>query len=97
MERNCSALSAAQFDMAFVDMGVADKDVHTTFSQLPAVALNAFVDYLFLMDATYIVSSGSSFSGTVCSIKGLRSQENTSANLTGRRILMCMPPICDMM
>lgn len=94
MERNCSSHSATDFDMAFVDMGVADKDVHTSFSEHPAAALNAFVDYLFLMDATFIVRSGSSFSGTVSSIKGLRCRESNSANLVGRRILICLPPVC---
>lgn len=94
MERNCSKNSAAEFNMAFVDLGLADEDVHTTFSTHPEAALNAFIDFLFLMDATFIVRPGSSFSGTVCLIKGLRCQESTRADLVGRHIHICLPPDC---
>lgn len=80
--------------MVFADMGVEDKDVHTNFSTHPAAATNAFVDYLFLMDATLIVRSGSSFSGTVCSIKGLRCRESRRADLIRRHIIICLPREC---
>jgi len=56
----------------YVDLGIAETDAHTSFSKDPATtASNAFLDFLFLMDAFIIVRTSSSFSGTVATIKGL--------------------------
>lgn len=94
MERTCSELAAPEVNLVFVDMGLADNDVHTAFSANPEAASNAFVDFLFLMDATFIVRSKSSFSGVVCSIKGLRCQGSRSPDLVARHITLCMPRLC---
>lgn len=94
MERNCSLYAAADFDVTFVDIGVGSEEVHTAFSQHPQVASNAFMDYLFLMDARFIVRSGSSFSATVCSIKMLVCRKSHTT-LVGRSIEICLPAACD--
>lgn len=93
MERNCSLYAAADFNVTSVDIGVASEDVHTAFSQRPEVASNAFMDFLFLMDSTFIVRSGSSFSATVCSIKGLTCQKSHTT-VMGRSIEICFPASC---
>ena len=76
MARNCSAVAGDQHVKAgFVDLGVAANESHTMFSTNPDTAVNAFIDFLYMMDATVIVSTGSSFSSAVAEIKGHRSHE----------------------
>ncbi|CAM9873547.1 unnamed protein product [Ectocarpus sp. 12 AP-2014] len=72
MASNCTALAAQHTIRAgYIDLGVSDNDAHTAFSKDPGTtALNAFIDYLYLMDASVIVQTGSSFPSTVASMKG---------------------------
>lgn len=95
MVNNCSVHSPADFTVAFVEKGDANADVFGNASVDTRNASNPFVDYLFLMDAKFIVRSGSSFSGSVCSIKGLRCQQSTSVDLIARRVILCLPEVCD--
>lgn len=74
MARNCSAGAEDHgFKAGFVDLGIAPDESHTTFSKNPDTIVNAFIDFLYLMDASVIVSTGSSFSFAVAEIKGYRS------------------------
>lgn len=73
MARNCSAGAEDHgFKPGFVDLGIAPDESHTTFSKNPDTVVNAFIDFLYLMDASVIVSTGSSFSFAVAEIKGYR-------------------------
>lgn len=84
----------------FVDLGIAEVDAHTNFTSTPEkTTLNAFIDYLFLMDATTIVRSGSSFSGTVAMFKGFECRKpRVESKLPMTRmftgLLVCMAPGC---
>eukprot|EP00752_Nemacystus_decipiens_P012206 g10821.t1 len=74
MARNCS-IDVTEWGglPGFVDLGIAAEDSHTQFSKNPnTTAINAFIDYLYLMDADVIVRTGSSFSGTVANVKGMK-------------------------
>ncbi|CAM9261505.1 unnamed protein product [Ectocarpus sp. 13 AM-2016] len=97
MSRNCTALAAEHgIGSGFVDLGIDDVDAHTDFSRNPeATALNAFIDYLYLMDASIVVQTGSSFSSTVASIKGFICR--TKGNPEEMPVLdlkICMPADC---
>lgn len=71
MGRNCSTQGSNR-EVVLIDTGLEPGDVHTALSNHPEeAALTAFLDYLFIMDATFIVRTGSSFSGTAASIKQL--------------------------
>eukprot|EP00903_Cladosiphon_okamuranus_P021167 g19443.t1 len=73
MARNCSEAAEGEdhhVSAGLVDMGVADSDSHTAFSKNPESVINAFVDLLYLMDASVIVCTSSSFAGAVTAIKG---------------------------
>lgn len=97
MARNCSTSVSDQGVLpGFIDLGVAGEDAHTAFSSNPNVtAVNAFIDYLYLMDADIIVRSGSSFSGTVADIKGLKCREALSAkDVPVSGLFVCLPAIC---
>ncbi|CAM9898262.1 unnamed protein product [Ectocarpus fasciculatus] len=97
MSRNCSALAAEyKIQSGFVDLGIADTDAHTGYSTNPdATALNAFIDYLYLMDSSFIVQTGSSFSYTVASIKGARCRGVPKAKDTPVKSLnICLPANC---
>lgn len=73
MARNCSSAAVDHnFEAGFVDMGIAPEESHTRFSKNPNTTVNAFIDFLFMMDATVIVSTGSSFSYAIAEMKGLR-------------------------
>lgn len=76
MTRNCSAVAGDEDVKAgFVDLGVAANESHTMFSTNPDAAVNAFIDFLYMMDAAVVVSTGSSFSSAVAEIKGHRSHQ----------------------
>lgn len=97
MSRNCTAIAAEHnIQSGFVDLGIADSDGHTGYSANPdATALNAFIDYLYLMDSSIIVQTGSSFSYTVASIKGAKCRGVPKANDTPVRSLnICLPGNC---
>jgi len=92
MARNCSQDAAEHNRLAgFVDLGVDPEDAHTKFSRNPNTVINAFIDYLFLMDATVIVRTRSSFSGTVARIKGLDCHSTINPHLMVKEILVCQP------
>ncbi|CAB1104555.1 unnamed protein product [Ectocarpus sp. CCAP 1310/34] len=97
MSRNCTALAAEnKIQSGFVDLGIADSDAHTGYSANPdATALNAFIDYLYLMDSSIIVQTGSSFAFTVASIKGTscRGAPKTKGAPV-RSLYICLPNDC---
>lgn len=73
MARNCSAGADNHgYKAGFVDLGIASHESHTKFSKNPDTVVNAFIDFLYLIDASVIVSTGSSFSFAVAEIKGYR-------------------------
>lgn len=74
-----------------VDMGLGLRDSHTKFSQNPNAAMNAFIDYIFLLDASVLVNSGSSFSGTVAMMKGFTCFAASNIKLPGRTLHVCTP------
>lgn len=81
-------------EASFVDLGLQASDMHTGHSSRANVAaLNAFLDFLLLLDATVIVRTGSSFSGTVCVIKGLKCIRSTIAGFS-TAINICLPTNC---
>lgn len=97
MARNCSIDAAEKGVLpGFVDLGVAGQDGHTAYSRNPeTTAVNAFIDYLYLMDADIIVRSGSSFSGTVVKMKGMRCHKALSGvDVPVSGIFVCLPTIC---
>lgn len=94
MERNCSvAYAGTDRDVAHADMGLDDSNVHTAFAKDPSeAALNAFLDYMSFIDATVILRTGSSFSGTACSIKDIKCQRAIEMDRT--HVQLCLPPTC---
>lgn len=94
MARNCSA-DAAEHDIqaGYVDLGVAPSDVHTHNIHNPDTAVSAFLDFLLLMDASVIVRTKSSFSGMICSIKGLKCYDTHNHELS-TRMVVCLPQVC---
>jgi len=95
MTRNCSTHAGARdVSTGFVDLGIAPKDAHTAFSANPDTPLNAFIDYLYLMDATVIIRTGSSFSGSVVDIKGYKARRARVAHNPANKLYMFMPPVC---
>lgn len=72
MERDCSASAGDSLEVTYADLGLEPGDVHTAFTDHPSdAALNAFLDFLSLVDAAFIVRTHSSFSGTAADIVGL--------------------------
>ncbi|CAN0174499.1 unnamed protein product, partial [Ectocarpus sp. 6 AP-2014] len=97
MARNCTALAAEhEIRAGFVDLGIDGLDAHTKFSKNPnATALNAFIDYLYLMDSSIMVETRSSFAFTVASIKGLKcSDVEHSPELPVKKMKVCLPTDC---
>lgn len=96
MSSECSVEAAAQgITTGHIDLGISEQDAHTWFSTNPSLtALNAFLDYLFLMDSAAIVRTSSSFSGTVASIKGLDCRQKAYDTLPGRVLHLCLPWDC---
>lgn len=96
MAKDC-AVEAAKHDigMGHVDLGLSSRDAHTKFSHNPIqTAIGAFLDFFFLLDATVIVRTSSSFSGTVCNIKGLKCHGRVYDNLPKRVLYRCLPSDC---
>jgi len=96
MTRNCSTSVAEHGIMAgFVDLGIGEGDAHTGLSKDPAMtANNAFIDFLSLMDASVVIRTGSSFSGTVVNIKGLKCENARSTAKARPRLVICLPIDC---
>ena len=96
MAKDCT-VEASKHDivMGHVDMGLDSSDAHTAHSQNPLqTALGAFLDFFFLLDATVIIRTGSSFSGTVTSIKELKCQRRVYETLPKRLMFLCLPSDC---
>ena len=96
MAKDCT-VQAAKHNIAVghVDMGLNSTDAHTAYSHTPAkTAISTFLDFFFLLDSTVIVRTGSSFSGTVARIKGLRCQRQVYDSLPKRNIFICLPSDC---
>ena len=66
-------------------------ETHTEFSDDPNASMNAFLDYLSLLDATVMVRTGSSFSGTVAMIKGMSCKGVPDTVLSPRGLQVCTP------
>lgn len=87
MARECIADMAVEgLQGGQINMGA---DTHTEFTDDPNAAMNAFLDYMWLMDATAIVRTGSSFSGTIVNIRGMRCKPVKDSVLTPRRFMVC--------
>eukprot|EP00904_Undaria_pinnatifida_P001892 jgi/Undpi1/11703/HiC_scaffold_36.g13998.m1 len=96
MAKECT-LEAADHHivMGHVDLGLDESDAHTGYSKNPErTAVSAFLDFLFLLDSKIIVRTGSSFSGTVAGIKGLRCHSTTYDLLPKRPVAICIPSDC---
>ena len=96
MAKDCT-VEAASHDivMGHVDMGLNSSDAHTAHSANPLqTALGAFLDFFFLLDATVIVRTGSSFSGTVAKIKGMHCERKVYDALAERTMFLCLPSQC---
>lgn len=96
MAEDCT-IEAANRDIAMghVDMGLNSTDAHTAYSETPLkTALSTFLDFFFLLDSTVIVRTGSSFSGTVAKIKGLRCRRQVYEALPKRALFICLPSDC---
>eukprot|EP00752_Nemacystus_decipiens_P006570 g5916.t1 len=66
MAHNCAQAVEGKdhhISAGLIDMGVADSDSHTAFSKNPDTVTSAFIDLLYLMDASVIVCTSSSFAG----------------------------------
>ena len=76
-----------------MDMGLSADEAHTSFNGNRDSAINAFLDYMFMMDAKALIRTGSSFSGTVVHIRGLVCQKMTSTDnqLSERGLAACVP------
>ena len=96
MSSECTVEAAANGIMTgHIDLGLSASDAHTWFSTKPSLtALNAFLDYLFLMDSAAIIRTSSSFSGTVTKIKAMECHEMVYDILPGRLLYLCLPGDC---
>lgn len=96
MAKDCTVEAARHgIVMGHVDMGLNPSDAHTAHSANPLqTALGAFLDFFFLLDATVIVRTGSSFSGTVVNIKGMQCEKKVYDSLPERAISLCLPAQC---
>lgn len=71
-----------------IDMGGV---THTGGSNDPKTSMNAFLDFMSLVDATVIVRTGSSFSGMVTMMKGMFCAPVLDTGLTHRGLNICVP------
>lgn len=78
----------------FVDLGIDGPDSHTAFSRNPDTVINAFIDFLHLMDASVVIRTGSSFSAAVTDIKGYTCSKLVRDNLPVNWMFMCFPAGC---
>lgn len=74
-----------------VDMGLGPEEAHIEFSLNPNATINAFLDYMFLLDATAIIYSGSSFSGTITMMRGLTCLPSPNSDLLPHQLYVCTP------
>ena len=96
MAIDCEA-SNPDIIMGYVDMGLTSRDAHTKHSHDPLkTALGAFLDFIFLLDATVIVRTGSSFSRTACNIKALECHRGVYYTLAKRTLYRCLPSDCNL-
>ncbi|CAM9302049.1 unnamed protein product [Ectocarpus sp. 8 AP-2014] len=65
-------------------------ETHTYFPDEDA-SMNAFLDFMSLIDATAIVRTGSSFSGMVVAIRDMACKAVLDTVLTPRRLAICTP------
>lgn len=94
MAEDCEAANH-DIVMGHVDMGLTARDAHTKHSRNPLqTALGAFLDFIFLLDATVIVRTGSSFSRTASNIKGLECHRGIYDTLPKRVLYRCLPSDC---
>lgn len=94
MEKNCSATVSGEREVSFADTGLEAGDVHTAHTKHPSeVALNAFLDFLSLVDAKYVVRTYSSFSGTATGMKGLSCRRLTKPMKFA--VSVCLEESCD--
>lgn len=98
MARDCATAAAEDdnVEVGFVDLGIAPDESHTAVSSNPDTAVNAFIDFLYMMDAAVVVSTGSSFSMAIAEIKGYRQQTiatRRSIKIVSR-VLMFVPNGC---
>jgi len=92
MAHNCSVeAELQQVETGFVDLGIGPSSAHTAFSKNPDTFVNAFVDFLYLMDATVLIRTSSSFSGSVTDIKGYHCSAVNDGDLPVRKIYICQP------
>ncbi|CAM9863238.1 unnamed protein product [Scytosiphon promiscuus] len=95
MARNCSIFAGDHdVEAGFVDLGIDARDSHTAFSKNPNTTVNAFIDFLQLMDASVVICTGSSFSGAIMHMKGYRCVELDLGKLPVKDLYMCLPPVC---
>ncbi|CAM9863306.1 unnamed protein product [Scytosiphon promiscuus] len=95
MARNCSIFAGDHdVEAGFVDLGIDARDSHTAFSKNPNTTVNAFIDFLQLMDASVVIRTGSSFSGAITDMKGYRCVELDLGELPVKDLYMCLPPVC---
>lgn len=97
MARNCSSFARDQdIGAGFVDLGIGPGESHTKFSTNPDTVVNAFIDFLYMVDAAVVVSTGSSFSLAVAEIKGyrvLKVAERDSIEMV-ESLYLCIPRYC---
>lgn len=93
MARLCIADLAAHDIMGDqVDMGLAKGDVHTETSQYRLqAAKNAFLDFVFLVHATVMIRTTSTFSGSASRIGGLRCTHLSGNHLSLSGLSVCVP------
>lgn len=76
-------------------MGLTADEAHTSHNKADNSdsAINAFLDYMFMMNAKAIIRTGSSFSGTVVNIRGLVCLRTGSPDnvLSERGLVSCVP------
>eukprot|EP00903_Cladosiphon_okamuranus_P010130 g9593.t1 len=89
LARDCiDEMAVDGFHGVQIDLG---GDTHTRNQDDPSTALSAFIDFVFLMDATVIVRTGSSFSGMVATIRGMSCSRLQDTVLTPRGFSICLP------
>lgn len=78
-----------------VDMGLTADEAHTSHNKTgnSDSAINAFLDYMFMMNAKAIIRTGSSFSGTVVNIRRMGCFRTGSPDnvLLERGLVSCTP------
>ncbi|CAM9133912.1 unnamed protein product [Scytosiphon promiscuus] len=95
MARNCSTMAGSyNIEARFVDLGIDARDSHTAFSKNPNTAINAFIDFMWLMDASVVIRSSSSFSTAVTEMKRYHCTNLDISELPVKKLEICLPPGC---